>query len=68
MIPLSISRHYYRKYVILFRYLAIDETDRMMEKGHFQELHNILEKINANPAKLKKTVDVCFFGYFDYGA
>ncbi|XP_077277605.1 ATP-dependent RNA helicase DDX24 [Temnothorax americanus] len=36
------------------RYLAIDETDRMMEKGHFQELHDILEKINANPAKLKK--------------
>jgi len=36
------------------RYLAIDETDRMMEKGHFQELHDILEKINANPAKVAK--------------
>ncbi|XP_011866612.1 PREDICTED: ATP-dependent RNA helicase DDX24 [Vollenhovia emeryi] len=36
------------------RYLAIDETDRMMEKGHFQELHDLLEKINANPAKLQK--------------
>ncbi|XP_012522780.2 ATP-dependent RNA helicase ddx24 [Monomorium pharaonis] len=36
------------------RYLAIDETDRMMEKGHFQELHDLLEKMNANPEKLKK--------------
>ncbi|XP_018306369.1 ATP-dependent RNA helicase ddx24, partial [Mycetomoellerius zeteki] len=36
------------------RYLAIDETDRMMEKGHFQELHDLLEKMNANSAKIKK--------------
>ncbi|XP_012232773.2 ATP-dependent RNA helicase DDX24 [Linepithema humile] len=36
------------------RYLAIDETDRMLEKGHFQELHDLLEKINANPAKREK--------------
>ncbi|KYM89644.1 ATP-dependent RNA helicase DDX24 [Atta colombica] len=36
------------------RYLAIDETDRMMERGHFQELHNLLEKMNANPAKMQK--------------
>lgn len=40
--------------IISFRYLAIDETDRMLEKGHFQELHDLLEKINANPAKLEK--------------
>lgn len=26
----------------------------MMEKGHFQELHDILQKINANPMKLEK--------------
>lgn len=26
----------------------------MMEKGHFQELHDLLEKMNANPAKLEK--------------
>lgn len=26
----------------------------MMEKGHFQELHDILEKMNANPIKLAK--------------
>jgi len=30
------------------RYLAIDETDRMVEKGHFAELQNILEVINSN--------------------
>ncbi|KAG5324186.1 DDX24 helicase, partial [Acromyrmex heyeri] len=36
------------------RYLAIDETDRMMEKGHFQELHDLLEKMNADPAKMQK--------------
>lgn len=39
---------------VLSRYLAIDETDRMLEKGHFQELHDLLEKINANPEKREK--------------
>lgn len=29
-------------------YLAIDETDRMIERGHFQELHQILERINED--------------------
>lgn len=28
------------------RYLAIDETDRMVEKCHFEELKKILEMIN----------------------
>ncbi|KAI4469421.1 rna helicase [Holotrichia oblita] len=28
------------------KYLAIDETDRMLEKGHFQELEKILEMVN----------------------
>lgn len=37
-----------------FRFLAIDETDRMLEKGHFQELVNILEKINAIDSKKPK--------------
>ena len=32
------------------RYLAIDETDRMLEKGHFEELHKLLEMINSNKA------------------
>ncbi|XP_017778177.1 PREDICTED: ATP-dependent RNA helicase DDX24 [Nicrophorus vespilloides] len=30
------------------KFLAIDETDRMLEKGHFQELHDILLKINGD--------------------
>lgn len=32
-------------------FLVIDETDRMVEKGHFEELSHILEKLNANPIK-----------------
>uniref|UniRef100_A0A182T9Z8 ATP-dependent RNA helicase n=1 Tax=Anopheles maculatus TaxID=74869 RepID=A0A182T9Z8_9DIPT len=30
------------------RFLVIDETDRMLEKGHFEELKQLLELINAN--------------------
>lgn len=39
------------------RYLAIDETDRMLEKGHFQELHKILERMNIDdqPNKERQT-------------
>ena len=33
------------------RYLAIDETDRMVEKGHFEELQQLLEMINADETK-----------------
>ncbi|XP_031834227.2 ATP-dependent RNA helicase DDX24 [Nomia melanderi] len=36
------------------KYLAIDETDRMLEKGHFQELQQLLEKINMNENMLQK--------------
>ncbi|KZC07676.1 ATP-dependent RNA helicase DDX24 [Dufourea novaeangliae] len=36
------------------KYLAIDETDRMLEKGHFQELQQLLEKINMNKNMLEK--------------
>ncbi|KOX77239.1 ATP-dependent RNA helicase DDX24 [Melipona quadrifasciata] len=36
------------------KYLAIDETDRMLEKGHFQELQQLLEKINTNERKLRE--------------
>ncbi|KAK0097218.1 hypothetical protein PV326_002874 [Microctonus aethiopoides] len=36
------------------KYLAIDETDRMLEKGHFQELHQIFERMNADEESLKK--------------
>ncbi|KAG7175795.1 ATP-dependent RNA helicase DDX24-like [Homarus americanus] len=30
------------------KYLAVDETDRMVERGHFQELTQLLEMINSN--------------------
>lgn len=36
------------------KYLAIDETDRMLEKGHFQELQDIVERINVNEKKTKQ--------------
>ncbi|KAJ8672442.1 hypothetical protein QAD02_003701, partial [Eretmocerus hayati] len=34
------------------RYLVIDETDRMLEKGHFEELHNIMAKINSKDHRI----------------
>ena len=38
---------------MFFRYLAIDETDRMVEKGHFEELQSLLEMINLDEEKKK---------------
>ncbi|XP_011305135.1 ATP-dependent RNA helicase DDX24 [Fopius arisanus] len=35
------------------KYLAIDETDRMLEKGHFQELHQILERVNSDESSVQ---------------
>ena len=42
------------------RYLAIDETDRMVEKGHFEELHQLLEMINADEEKKKRRQNFVF--------
>merc|ERR1712223_613715 len=36
------------------RYLAIDETDRMLEKGHFDELLKLLEMTNRNKPAVNK--------------
>jgi ATP-dependent RNA helicase DDX24/MAK5 len=36
------------------RYLVIDEADRMVEKGHFQELTNILNLINTHENKQRQ--------------
>ncbi|KAL7303794.1 hypothetical protein TKK_0003922 [Trichogramma kaykai] len=36
------------------KYLAIDETDRMLEAGHFEELHQILEKMNFKESKIQQ--------------
>ncbi|CAB3254572.1 unnamed protein product [Arctia plantaginis] len=33
------------------KFLAIDETDRMVERGHFEELYPLLERLNADDAK-----------------
>lgn len=41
-------------------YLAIDETDRMVEKGHFEELQNLLDMINENEAKKKRRQNFVF--------
>jgi len=37
------------------RYLAIDETDRMVEKGHFEELQKILEMVNNSENSRRQT-------------
>ncbi|CAH2057007.1 unnamed protein product, partial [Iphiclides podalirius] len=33
------------------KFLAIDETDRMVERGHFEELHPLLERLNVDEAR-----------------
>lgn len=40
--------------------MAIDETDRMLERGHFQELHLILERLNLNASKCKERQNFVF--------
>lgn len=37
--------------ILYFSYLVIDETDRMVERGHFEELSLLLGKINADDDK-----------------
>lgn len=44
----------------ILRFLAIDETDRMLEKGHFQELYNILENLNLDEEKKVKRQNFVF--------
>jgi ATP-dependent RNA helicase DDX24/MAK5 len=36
------------------KFLCIDETDRMIEKGHFAELENILQLVNSNEGSKKR--------------
>uniref|UniRef100_A0A182USU1 RNA helicase n=1 Tax=Anopheles merus TaxID=30066 RepID=A0A182USU1_ANOME len=42
------SENHHLSKVADIRYLVIDETDRMLEKGHFEELKELLALINAN--------------------
>jgi ATP-dependent RNA helicase DDX24/MAK5 len=42
------------------RFLAIDETDRMLEKGHFQELRTLLELLNVDGNKRRQRQNFVF--------
>lgn len=42
------------------KYLAIDETDRMLERGHFEELQKLLDRINENEEHRKKRQNFIF--------
>lgn len=41
-------------------FLVVDETDRMIEKGHFEELKQILERLNADEAKKQQRQNFVF--------
>lgn len=41
-------------------FLVVDETDRMIEKGHFEELKKILERLNADPVKKEQRQNFIF--------
>uniref|UniRef100_A0A6M2DFK1 ATP-dependent RNA helicase n=1 Tax=Xenopsylla cheopis TaxID=163159 RepID=A0A6M2DFK1_XENCH len=42
------------------KFLAIDETDRMVERGHFNELQLLLERLNADESIAKKRQNFVF--------
>ncbi|MCL4132740.1 UNVERIFIED_CONTAM: hypothetical protein GTU68_019844, partial [Idotea baltica] len=42
------------------RFLAIDETDRMLEKGHFEELKQLLELVNSEKESKKRRQNFVF--------
>uniref|UniRef100_H2YAU2 ATP-dependent RNA helicase n=1 Tax=Ciona savignyi TaxID=51511 RepID=H2YAU2_CIOSA len=48
------SGHPYLSTIHKIRYLVIDEADRMLEHGHFEELSKILEIINFKHSKQKR--------------
>ncbi|KAF0292316.1 ATP-dependent RNA helicase DDX24 [Amphibalanus amphitrite] len=41
-------------------FLVVDETDRMLEKGHFQQLHLLLERVNADPQRAARRQNFVF--------
>ncbi|XP_043222235.1 ATP-dependent RNA helicase DDX24-like [Amphibalanus amphitrite] len=41
-------------------FLVVDETDRMLEKGHFQQLHLLLERVNADPERAARRQNFVF--------
>lgn len=40
--------------IVNLKYLVVDETDRMIEKGHFAELEEILQVLNASENSSKR--------------
>ncbi|XP_078483962.1 ATP-dependent RNA helicase DDX24 [Ciona intestinalis] len=48
------SGHPYLSTIHKLRYLVIDEADRMLEHGHFEELNKLLEVINLKKSKTKR--------------
>ena len=44
----------YLSYMHLLRYLVIDEADRMLEQGHFEDLTKLLELINTKEFSKKR--------------
>ncbi|KAK9874675.1 hypothetical protein WA026_005495 [Henosepilachna vigintioctopunctata] len=42
------------------KFLVIDEVDRMLEKGHFLELQNLLEKVNFDEDSKKRRQNFVF--------
>lgn len=41
-------------------FLVVDETDRMIEKGHFEELKQILERLNSDPIMMEQRQNFIF--------
>lgn len=41
-------------------FLVVDETDRMIEKGHFEELKKILDRLNADSVKKEQRQNFIF--------
>lgn len=41
-------------------FLVVDETDRMIEKGHFEELQHILERLNVDQNKREQRQNFVF--------
>uniref|UniRef100_A0A182K4F4 ATP-dependent RNA helicase n=1 Tax=Anopheles christyi TaxID=43041 RepID=A0A182K4F4_9DIPT len=54
------SENHHLSKVADIRYLVIDETDRMLEKGHFEELKDLLALINANEEVKKQRRNYIF--------
>ncbi|KAK6622073.1 hypothetical protein RUM44_001880 [Polyplax serrata] len=54
------DHHIHLQNIKHIRYLAIDETDRMLEKGHFTELSDLLERINLNERQKRKRQNFIF--------